>query len=148
MSSPCCATPKLKRNAFSSTLFPEASFSPHFFSPSYSLLLLKSVGFKFCLLFPLLVLLDDGPDYSVTLVSILHRKTPSKRIFMWDQLGLSDLEYSFSFVTNSLNSCCLSSLPSKLLFRSSGLYLDLSSSSVGTTQYVSAGPPTLMIVPL
>lgn len=72
MSSPCCATPKLKRNAFSSTLFPEASFSPHFFSPSYSLLLLKSVGFKFCLLFPLLVLLDDGPDWFVRLGILLQ----------------------------------------------------------------------------
>lgn len=65
-----------------------------------------------------------------------------------DQLGLSDLEYSLSCVTNWSNSCCLSSLPSKLLFKSSGLYLDLSSSSVGTSQNVSAGPPTLISVPL
>ena len=67
---------------------------------------------------------------------------------LMDKLGLSDLEYSLSRVTNWSNSCCLSSLPSRLLLSSSGLYLDRSSSSVGTSQKVSAGPPMLMTDPL
>jgi hypothetical protein len=63
-------------------------------------------------------------------------------------LGLSDFEYSFSLVTKSLNSCCLSSLPSRLFLRSSGLYLDRSSSSLGVNHMVKAGPPTATAAPL
>ncbi|TQV93466.1 hypothetical protein IF1G_08044 [Cordyceps javanica] len=63
-------------------------------------------------------------------------------------LGLSDFEYCLSFVTNSLNSASRSARPSMLLRSRSGLYRDRSSSSVGTTQYVSAGPPTLTPMPL
>lgn len=63
-------------------------------------------------------------------------------------LGLSDLEYSFNRVTKSSNSCCRSSRFSKLFFRSSGLYLDRSSSSVGVNHMVKAGPPTATTAPL
>lgn len=64
------------------------------------------------------------------------------------QLGLSDLEYSFSRVTNSSNSCSRSSRFSMLCLSRSGLYRERSSSSVGVSQYVNAGPPTLTTAPL
>lgn len=65
-----------------------------------------------------------------------------------DVLGLSDLEYSFSLVTNWSNSACVFSRFSRLLFCSSGLYRLNNSSSVGVTQIVNAGPPTQMAAPL
>lgn len=63
-------------------------------------------------------------------------------------LGLSDLEYSFSLVTKSSNSCCRSWRRSRLFFCSSGLYLAKSSSSVGETYRTRAGPPQMMPPPL
>lgn len=65
-----------------------------------------------------------------------------------DILGLSLLEYSLSLPTKSSNSFCRSALLARLFFCRSGLYFLKSSSSVGETQYVSAGPPTMIAPPL
>ncbi|KAH8171861.1 hypothetical protein LIA77_08628 [Sarocladium implicatum] len=63
-------------------------------------------------------------------------------------LCLSDLEYSFSIPTKSSNSCCRSSWFSRLRFRRSGLYRARSSSSVGVSHIVKAGPPIETSAPL
>lgn len=61
---------------------------------------------------------------------------------------MSDFEYSFSFVTNSSNSCSRAALPSMLLRRRSGLYFARISSSDGDIQAVNSGPPTPNTKPL
>jgi hypothetical protein len=61
---------------------------------------------------------------------------------------LSDLEYSFSLVTNWSNSASLAALPSILRCRSSGLYFARISSSEGEIHAVNRGPPTPTTRPL
>ena len=83
-----------------------------------------------------------------TMPSLAPHPSQESRGIVRYSLGLSDLEYSLSLVTKSSNSCCRSTRRSRLRVWSSGLYFWKSSSSVGCTHLVRAGPPTQMAPPL
>lgn len=87
---------------------------------------------------PSLLHITELPEYKIA----------SKGGFGGSVLGLSDFEYSLNRITKSSKSFCRSYRRSRLFFCSSGLYRLNSSSSVGWSHIVRAGPPTQITPPL